>query len=286
MLVEFVCPYCRSVLARIAWGYRCAGCGLSYREREGIHRFYDSRNASWQRVWDATRKHVRYHNEQYPPPIEIGWPYRSQNHTSLDGAHIDLRARAAMFNCAFETGAPSLWRSGSPVVVDVGSFAGWSSYLWARHAHVVAIDPWEWALSTIDSSYRNGITKVVCDGERLPLADCSVDVVFAASAYHHMADKGAALAEWRRVLVPGGICVATGESPMTPSYMADHAQQDALKGELPYDAEMMQNAFVLSGFEIIKHRWVMYDPLMQYMTVEDLVVEKRADNGIIFGVKE
>jgi SAM-dependent methyltransferase len=52
--------------------------------------------------------------------------------------------------------------------------------------------------------YPGGQVDVVYDGRRLPLADASVDLVFASSAFEHIDDLAAALAEIARVLRPGG----------------------------------------------------------------------------------
>jgi len=52
--------------------------------------------------------------------------------------------------------------------------------------------------------YPGGQVDVVYDGRRLPLADHSVDLVFASSAFEHVEDLAAALAEIARVLRPGG----------------------------------------------------------------------------------
>jgi ubiquinone/menaquinone biosynthesis C-methylase UbiE len=49
------------------------------------------------------------------------------------------------------------------------------------------------------------------DATRLPLAGGSVDVVVSRGVLHHLPDVPAALAEWRRVLRPGGAVVIASE---------------------------------------------------------------------------
>ncbi len=49
------------------------------------------------------------------------------------------------------------------------------------------------------------------DATRLPLAAGSVDIVVSRGVLHHLPDVPAALAEWRRVLRPGGAVVITSE---------------------------------------------------------------------------
>ncbi|MBU9280567.1 class I SAM-dependent methyltransferase [Burkholderia multivorans] len=43
------------------------------------------------------------------------------------------------------------------------------------------------------------------DCTRIPLADSSVDIVFCHQTFHHLVDQDRALAEFRRVLKPGGL---------------------------------------------------------------------------------
>jgi ubiquinone/menaquinone biosynthesis C-methylase UbiE len=49
------------------------------------------------------------------------------------------------------------------------------------------------------------------DAERLPFEDASFDIVFGHAVLHHLPDLGAALAEFRRVLRPGGTLAFCGE---------------------------------------------------------------------------
>ncbi len=49
------------------------------------------------------------------------------------------------------------------------------------------------------------------DATRLPLRDGAVDLVVGRGVLHHLPDVAAALAEWRRVLAPGGAVVLSSE---------------------------------------------------------------------------
>ena len=53
------------------------------------------------------------------------------------------------------------------------------------------------------------------DAGRLPFGDGSFDVVVARGVLHHLPDVAGALAEWRRVLAPGGAVVLVSEPTPT-----------------------------------------------------------------------
>jgi SAM-dependent methyltransferase len=50
---------------------------------------------------------------------------------------------------------------------------------------------------------------LVCDALHLPFEDCAFDAVYAGEIIEHVEDVQAALAEWRRVLKPGGTFIMT-----------------------------------------------------------------------------
>lgn len=51
---------------------------------------------------------------------------------------------------------------------------------------------------------------------RLPLADGSLDLVYANFVVEHLADPGAAFAQWRRVLRPGGALIVLTSNRASP----------------------------------------------------------------------
>jgi ubiquinone/menaquinone biosynthesis C-methylase UbiE len=101
------------------------------------------------------------------------------------------------------------------VVVDVGCGTGW--YAAGLHRGcpdlagllVVGVDLSAGMLAAARAAGAQPVLQA--DATRLPIADASVDVVATRGVLHHLPDPAAALAEWRRVLRPGGAVVISSE---------------------------------------------------------------------------
>lgn len=99
-------------------------------------------------------------------------------------------------------------------VLDVGCGNGAYEAELARRGHrgtVCAVDSSRGMLVTVGHAER-----VNADAQRLPFPDDSFDVVLAPHMLYHVASVEAAAAEFRRVMRPGGVCVAVtnGEANM------------------------------------------------------------------------
>ncbi|HXQ59494.1 MAG TPA: class I SAM-dependent methyltransferase [Acidimicrobiales bacterium] len=107
------------------------------------------------------------------------------------------------------------WRA-SMTAADVGCGPGpYLAELSVRAARVVALDLSPGMLR--DASIRFAASRrpsvVVADAQRLPLPDRSVDVVLCAHMLYHVPDIDAAVAEFRRVLAPGGTLLVVLNGP-------------------------------------------------------------------------
>lgn len=93
-------------------------------------------------------------------------------------------------------------------VLEMGCGSGFASQLFAEAgARVTAVDLTDWAIDTTRQRMRAfGLDATVqqADGERLPFADASFDIVFSWGVIHHTTDMDQALRELIRVLRPGG----------------------------------------------------------------------------------
>ncbi|SEA20070.1 class I SAM-dependent methyltransferase [Paraburkholderia sartisoli] len=101
----------------------------------------------------------------------------------------------------------------APVIVDAGCGQGISFRLLAeafRPARIVGIDFHEPSLALARDAARACPPHVAIDvmhGDcaSLPLPDASADIVFCHQTFHHLVEQEHALAEFRRMLKPGGV---------------------------------------------------------------------------------
>jgi 2-polyprenyl-6-hydroxyphenyl methylase/3-demethylubiquinone-9 3-methyltransferase len=94
-------------------------------------------------------------------------------------------------------------------VVDIGSGGGFLAEEFARlGCRVIGLDPSEVSVRTaVGHANASGLDAryVVAAGERLPLADESVDIAYCCDVLEHVSDLDHVLAETARVLKPGGL---------------------------------------------------------------------------------
>lgn len=100
--------------------------------------------------------------------------------------------------------------TGNERVVDVGCGSG--NYVEAvlqRTPHYIAAD---YSMGMLQSLTRPGLSRLNLDAHQLPLASNSADVVLANHMIYHLPDKPKAIAEFRRILRPGGVLLAATNS--------------------------------------------------------------------------
>ena len=87
------------------------------------------------------------------------------------------------------------------------------------------------------------------DAERLPFADDAFDAVWSSGSIEYWPDPVAALAEFRRVVKPGGRVLVVGPDAPTSSMFGRVA--DAIM--LFYDEDEADRMFDAAGFEAFEH---------------------------------
>jgi SAM-dependent methyltransferase len=140
----------------------------------------------------------------------------------------------------------------SAEVLEIGAGTGkLTRLLVSRFASVTAIEPKE-HMRQILSAVCPQAAALEGSAERIPLADASVDAVFAAEAFHWFANERA-VAEIARVLRPGGSLVLMWNIPggtIEPSIEAAQRLLDERvpnEGELSYDPMDLSPNLYMSG---------------------------------------
>lgn len=198
---------------------RCPGCGTTYVRRHDVVDFLHRPHPTIVRE----RAAVHQIDDEAGPPAE-----------SMDGVLARLHrdelteedlAGSAHIRAIAESRAQVLELLESEplapgaTVLEIGADVGWSSsILLDAGCRVVAIDITDHILHAPDQDSIN-LCRLLADMNRIPLADGSVDVVFAASCVHHSWDLAQTFREIARVLKPGGRAYLCGEPlPAWPRY--------------------------------------------------------------------
>jgi SAM-dependent methyltransferase len=125
----------------------------------------------------------------------------------------DLKARELLALVARRLGPAS-----SLTAVDVGCGVGATdAALQGRFGRLLGVDIFEGVLEAARKA-NPSVEYLLYDGARLPLPDCSVDVVFTISVLHHVPPSRwqAFAREMARVLRPGGMAVVFEHNPINP----------------------------------------------------------------------
>lgn len=152
-------------------------------------------------------------------------------------------------------------RGGS--VLDVGAGTGIAAYAFARSGarEVVALEPDEGdvvgqgAMRRISAGLP--ITIATGVGEALPFPEARFDVVYARQVLHHANDLDALVRECARVLVPGGIVLATREhvvddAAQLRAFLASHPVHQLAGGENAHSLDAYRAAFRGAGLVRLK----------------------------------
>lgn len=100
--------------------------------------------------------------------------------------------------------------SGRETVVDVGCGSG--SYIAGARARCGTYLAGDLSIGMLGGLEGNGFDRVNLDAQVLPLADQSADVILANHMLYHVPDLEAAVADFARVLRPGGRLLAATNS--------------------------------------------------------------------------
>lgn len=107
--------------------------------------------------------------------------------------------------------------------------------------------------------------------EKLPFDDGALDAVVSTSAFHFF-DQPAALAEFQRVLTPGGFAAITTFTPdRTSAPILRRVFGDRIPASVPSKAEM-RLMFETAGFEVTVQRPVRHPFTLPFIEFDRLTV--------------
>jgi SAM-dependent methyltransferase len=138
------------------------------------------------------------------------------------------------------------------VAVDVGCGSGRNMQLLSHYNDwVMGFDRSPVALELAAS---HGLPIACADGEAIPLADSSVDLLSALDVLEHMDDDMRALNEFHRVLQPEGFLLV-----IVPAYRFLWSEHDeALMHRRRYVASELHVKLTCSGFRVLKRSYAVF----------------------------
>jgi SAM-dependent methyltransferase len=213
VLAVLRCPLCRAGIYAEGSSLRCSGCGAVYPVEEGIPRMLDDRlpgiaaKRGEIEGWVAMAKAQGW----YEPDDEVDavLPYVCRD---LDWDDKSWRANEHSFSLLLERYVQPGMR-----VLEVGAAKAWAAqHLVPRGVEYVATD----ILADPNIGLGRGafyearvgsFGRVQADGEHLPFADGSFDLVYCVAALHHALDLRRMVAELARATRRGGVVAALNE---------------------------------------------------------------------------
>jgi len=151
-------------------------------------------------------------------------------------------------------------------VLDLGAGTGkLTRLLVPAFGRVVAVEPAE-AMRRVLETICPEAEAHPGTGQEIPLADASVDAVFAAQAFHWFDDERA-VAEIVRVLRPGGALVLMWNLPAGPWEPSTAAVEELLTGRGPKPGEVSYDPLDLGGPRYASDEWALakssFEPLQE-----------------------
>ena len=156
---------------------------------------------------------------------------------------------------------------GDPVrlILDFGAGVG-GSIPHVRHyfpdASLVCLDVSEKSLEIARTRFPGQAEFRAFDGKRIPLADDTVDVAFAACVLHHVphSEHEALLGELRRVLRQGGRLFVFEHNPINPLTVRAVNTCPFDENAVLISAFAMRKAFTNAGFSTVQRRFRLFFP--------------------------
>lgn len=143
-----------------------------------------------------------------------------------------------------------------PRLLDVGCSVGVTIEAAQRRGwDAVGVDV---SQDVVDLCCQRGLPAVLSDGVRLPFPDRSFDVVTAWHVIEHVGDVRQTLAEWFRVLRPGGVLAIEtpdGSSPKVKLLGRRYRRFWKPEHTYTFSPRSLEAFFRHAGFDIVRQPW-------------------------------
>ena len=222
------CPFCRAELAGGEDGYSCAECGRRFAVADGIPLMLHAdlpgareklgeaagwvekaRQESWYEPDDAVDRVLPFVNE------ELGW----------DDLNWHSNSHAIRTLLGYVEGRTGLR------VLELGAAKAWASRFWLERgceyvATDILTDP---KIGLGRGAFYGEFARVQADGEHLPFADASFDVVYCVATLHHALDLERMVREMARVARPDAVVCGLNEGTRGVRRSPENPDQEAEK---------------------------------------------------------
>jgi ubiquinone/menaquinone biosynthesis C-methylase UbiE/uncharacterized protein YbaR (Trm112 family) len=226
------CPVCRGTLSGEGSSLSCTRCSGSFAVEDGIPRMLDDRLpgirekraevAGWA---ELARRQGWYETDD---EVDAALPYLNRD---LGWEDKNWGANEHSFSILLRDYVRSGMR-----VLEVGAAKCWGAqHILPRRCEYVATDILDDPVIGLGRGafYAERVGefgRVQADGEHLPFADASFDLVYCVATLHHALDLTRMLREMARVTKPGGVVAGLNEGTRAPwRTSANHEQAEEIE---------------------------------------------------------
>jgi SAM-dependent methyltransferase len=280
------CPYCKVNLEKESDMLICPKCSKQYPIKNGTYHLYHSEMDHWKMIIKAQEELV---------VRDTGYKISSYDNGSWIGSLTEdsslyLRANNAMFNISLDFFGSDLY--GFDYGLEFGCGQGWASTYLSKYRPMIALDSSEIMSGAIPSNVNKGITKIIADGQFMPILDNSIGIVFSCSALHHIHDRAMGVKEIYRILKDGGKYCGFGDLWTNENGMNDYWSTPETRDEKwltviegrPYSKEELYSWFNV-GFSKVHIQTMQYKPHMHEFGYLNIASDSTYSNLVIMVTK-
>jgi SAM-dependent methyltransferase/uncharacterized protein YbaR (Trm112 family) len=247
------CPFCRVPLSVADGVLSCADCGRSFAVADGIPlMLHDDLPGARAKLAEAAGWVEKARGEAWYVPDDVVDAVLPFVNEELGWDDLNWASNSHSIRVLLD-GVPA--RSGLRVL-EVGAAKAWASRFWLERgcefvATDILVDP---TIGLGRGAFYGDFARVQADGEHLPFADASFDVVYCVATLHHALDLVQMVREMARVARPGAVVAGLNEGTRGVLRSPENPEQEAEKqlgiNEHVHTVWAYAAAFVRSGVSI------------------------------------